>query len=140
MRARTVIVYVAAAFFAAVLVHRFHALGPPYFQLPHTIQDHISREPAHGIDAIRLSGRAAAIVPRGATVTVVRPSQKPFYDPTHWLTAFGMMPRHRVLPPTLDVKPAELPEYVLSIREPLDHPNYRLVAELPEGKIYVVVR
>ena len=141
MRAnRTLIVYAAAALFAAALVHRFYQLGPPYFRFPETIQDHISRERAHGIDAILLSERAAKIIPRGATVTMVRPSQVPLYDATHYLTAFGMMPRHRVVPQTLDVKPHELPEYVLTIREPLTHPHYRLFAELPEGKVYRVVR
>lgn len=138
--ARTVILYAAATLLAAALVHRFHQLGGPYFEVPETIQDHISRERAHGIDAILLSKRAATVVPPGATVTVIRPSQKPNYDPTHFLTAAGMMPRHRVLPQVVDVDPADLPEYVLSIREPFEHPSYRLIAEVPEGKIYRVVR
>lgn len=42
---QTLIIYVAAIVFTAALVHRFHRLGGPYFQLPQTVQDHVWPEP-----------------------------------------------------------------------------------------------
>jgi hypothetical protein len=83
---------------------------------------------------ILLSRAAAEIVPRGATVTAIRPAETPDYDVTLYLTAGGMMPRHRVVPPTLDT--ADRPRFVLAVREPLLNPHYRLFRELPEGRIY----
>ena len=66
---------------------------------------------------ILLSRAAAEIVPRGATVTAIRPAEAPYYDITLYLTAGGMMPRHRVVPPDLDA--AARPQFVLAVREPL---------------------
>lgn len=92
-------------------------------------------------DVILLARAAAEIVPRGATVTAIQPSQAPDYDVTHYMTAAGMMPRHRVVPPDLDAADANArPQFVLAVREPLSNPHYRLYRELPEGRIYEVVR
>ncbi|MDP9360900.1 MAG: hypothetical protein M3P29_05545 [Acidobacteriota bacterium] len=138
---RSVIVYAAVALFAAALVQRYHALGGPYFELPKTVQDHVAPTPFASRDVILLARAAAEIIPRGATVTAIQPSQAPDYDITHYLTASGMMPRHRVVPPTLTTSdPAKLPQYVLAVREPLTHPRYRLYRQIPEGRIYEVVR
>jgi hypothetical protein len=136
-RARTVIVYAAAAVFAAALVHRFHKLGGPYFARPLTVQDHVAPAPFASRDVILLAERAAEIIPRGATVTAIEPALAPNYDTTHWLTAAGMMPRHRVVPPELETAP---PQYVIAVRQPLAHPRYRLITELPEGRIYEAIR
>ncbi len=92
-------------------------------------------------DVILLSRAAADIVPRGATVTAIQPSQAPDYDVTHYLTAVGMMPRHRVIPPAFDTQDrGALPQFVLAVREPFSNKHYRLYRELPEGRIYEVVR
>lgn len=90
-------------------------------------------------DVILLARAAVEIVPRGATVTAIQPSQAPDYDVTHYLTAAGMMPRHRVVPPVFDA-PGALPQFVLAVREPFADKRYRLYRELPEGRIYEVVR
>jgi hypothetical protein len=132
-RARSAIVYAVAILFAAALVRRFDLLGGPYFAVPQTVQDHVAPVPFPSRDMILLARRAAEIVPRGATVTAIEPAQAPNYDVTLWLTATGMMPRHRVVPPEFDKAP---PRYVLAVREPFANPKYRLITELPEGRIY----
>src|SRR5436305_5816238 len=79
-RAHAAIVYGAALLFAAALVHRFHALGGPYFTFPETVQDHVAPAPYASRDVILLARRAADIIPRGATVTALQPSLGPNYD------------------------------------------------------------
>jgi hypothetical protein len=136
-RARAAIVYVAAALFAGALAHRFYTLGGPYFTFPETVQDHVTPQPFPSRDVILLAGRAAEIVPRGATVTALNPLEAPNYDPTLWMTASGTMPRHRVVPPRFD---KTAPEYVLAVRAPFTSDQYRLITALPEGRIYELKR
>ena len=136
-RARAAIIYLAAALFAGALVHRFYALGGPYFTFPKTVQDHVMPTPFPSRDVILLAGRAAEIIPRGATVTAVNPLEAPNYDPTLWMTASGTMPRHRVVQPKFDAAP---PQYVLAVRAPFSSDQYRLMTELPEGRIYELKR
>lgn len=137
-RARAVMIYTAAAVLAAALVRHFHALGGPYFAFPQTIQDHVAPVPYPSRDIILLARRAAEIIPRGATVTALQPSLAPNFDVTHWMTAFGMMPRHHVVPP--DLESAQPPQYVLAVREPFNEPRYRLMSELPAGRIYELTK
>jgi hypothetical protein len=136
-RARAAIVYGAAVLFAVALVYRFYRLGGPYFTFPKTVQDHVVPFIFPSRDVILLADRAADIIPRGATVTALNPPEAPNYDVTLWMTAFGMMPRHRVVPPKFDEAP---PQYVLVVREPWTNPKYRLMTELPEGRIYALAR
>lgn len=136
---RTVVIYVGALVLGVALVHRYYALGGPYFEFPKTVQDHVAPTFYASRDVILLAGAAAEIIPRGATVTAIQPSQAPDYDVTHYLTAAGMMPRHRIVPPVF-AAPDSLPQYVLAVREPFSNPRYRLVREIPEGRIYEVVR
>jgi hypothetical protein len=138
---RTVVTFVAAAVLAVVLVRRYHSLGGPYFEFPKTVQDHVAPTFYPSRDVILLASAAAEIIPRGATVTAIQPSQAPDYDVTLYLTAAGMMPRHRIVPQALTASdPAALPQYVLAVREPFTNPHYRLFREIPEGRIYEVVR
>ena len=137
-RARTVIIYAASVIFAAALMQRFYKLGGPYFRPPLTVQDHVAPTPYPSRDVILLAQRAAELIPRGATVTAIEPAQAPEYDVTLWLTAVGMMPRHRVVPP--DFAAGAPPRFVLAVREPFANPAYRLMSELPEGRIYEAVR
>ena len=102
------------------------------------MQDHVAPAFYPSRDMILLSQRAADIVPRGATVTAIRPAEAPDYDVTLYLTAVGTMPRHRVVPPLLDAN--DRPQFVLAVREPLTNPHYRLFRELPEGRIYEAVK
>ena len=135
-RVRRLLVYVAAAVFAAALVHRFHWLGGPYFEVPETIQDHVWPERFPSRDAIVLSRRAEPLLPRGATVTILAPAEAPEYDQTHWLTGLGMLPRQHAMPQNLDLPPEKLPQYVIAIGDPLPDPHYRLVRQFPEGFLY----
>lgn len=129
--ARRFIVYATAAVLAVALVRQFYYLGGPYFEAPQTIQDHVATKRYPSRDAIVMARRAAMLVPRGATVTVLLPSQAPNYDPTLYFTATGLMPRHRI------VAPAAKPQYIITVREPLDDPSYAVQNEFDEGKIYV---
>ncbi|HYI11075.1 MAG TPA: hypothetical protein VEK57_18605 [Thermoanaerobaculia bacterium] len=137
---RLAVAIVATILLLVALVRHFHWLGGPYFELPKTVQDHVWPVPFASRDAILLSKRAAELLPRGATVTAFQPSTAPNIDVTHFLSAAGMMPHHRVLPPILDGKTGELPRYVLSVREELSHPSYALHSSWPEGHIYEVRR
>jgi hypothetical protein len=136
MKLRGWVAVAATLLLLAVTVRHFHWLGGPYFELPETVQDHVWPVPFASRDAIVLARKAAEILPRGTTVTAFQPSTGPDYDVTHFLSAAGVMPHHRVLPPKLDDKTAERPRYVLSVREELQHPAYRLLASFPEGYIY----
>lgn len=138
-RARLTVAVVATLLLLAVTVRHFHWLGGPYFELPETVQDHVWPVPFASRDAIVLARKAAGLLPRGTTVTAFQPSTGPEYDVTHFLSAAGVMPHHRVLPPKLDGK-TELPRYVLSVREELRHPAYKLLSSFPEGNIYEVSR
>lgn len=133
---RRVIVFTAATVFAAAMVHHFHWLGGPYFEIPETIQDHVWPERFLSADAIVVSRRAEPMIPRGATVTILAPSEAPHFDQTHWLTGLGTMPRHHLVPQKIDGPPETLPRYVIALRGPLEHPHYKQVAQFPEGFLY----
>jgi hypothetical protein len=135
-RLRLALIYGAALVFAVALVFRFRSLGGPYFEFPDTVQDHVSVERYPSADAIVLSRNAAKILPRGATVTILVPSQAPDYDATHYLTGVALMPHQMVVRQDLDRRP----DYVLALREPLVHPAYELMAEVEGGRIYKVRR
>lgn len=130
---RRVVICAAALVFAAATIHRFHWLGGPYFTFPETIQDHVwpARFPSR--DAIVLSRRAEPLLPRGAKVTILKPSEAPNYDQTHWLTGLGMLPRQHAVAQKVD----ELqPDYVIAIHDEFAHAQYDKVATFPEGFLY----
>ena len=130
-RLSRVLIHAAAAILAVALVRHFYYLGGPYFEAPQTIQDHVAKKRYPSRDAIVMARRAALLIPRGATVTVLLPSQAPNYDPTLYFTATGLMPRHTI------VAPAAKPQYIITVQEPLDDPSYAVQNEFSEGKIYV---
>ncbi len=132
-RARSIVIYGVSIVFAFALVHHYYVQGGPYFQIPVTILDHVPHL-ASGRDMILLSRKAASLIPRGATVTAIDPSQAPNYDPPLYFTAAGILSRQHVVPPVLDG--GERPQYVLAVHKPLIHPAYRLFSSQPEGKIY----
>lgn len=129
-----ILIYAAAILFAAATVQRFHWLGGPYFTFPETIQDHVWPSRFMSADAIVLSKRAEPLLPRGATVTLLAPSEAPNYDQTHWLTGLGMLPRQHAVAQKFDGP--ELPQYVIAIRGRFEDPRYREIAAFPEGFLY----
>ena len=132
MNAKTLVVYASALVFAAALVALFASRGGPYFTKPRTIYDHVSREPHPTIDDILVCRAAEPLLPHGAVVTIVKPSEKPNYDTTHIDTAEGLLPFQRVVAPAERTRA----EYVITIRGALSDPHYRLVATFPEGQLY----
>ena len=108
--------------FAVALVRHFYGLGAPYFAVPETIQDHVSVERLPSRDVIVMSRRAAKLIPRGATVTVLG-------DPTLAYIATGLMPHHSIIHGQA--------QYVIVVRGELNDPAYALQSEFAEGKIYV---
>lgn len=136
----TALAWVASALLVGALVRHYAWLGGPYFVWPETVQDHVWPTTFASRDVIVLARRAEKILPRDSTVTAIEPSLAPHYDPTHFLTANGLMPHHRVLPPKLDVARTALPRYVLAVRSDFTHVDYRLHSSWPEGKIYEMIR
>ena len=135
---RRVLIYAAALVFIMAVVRRYHWLGGPYFTFPDTIQDHVWPARFASADAIVLARRAEPLLPRGAKVTLLTPSEAPNYDQTHWLTGLGLLPRQHVVPQRVDGPRETLPDYVIAIRGPFDHPQYRVVATFPEGFLYTL--
>jgi hypothetical protein len=139
--AQRLIIYAAAIVFVAAVIHRFHALGGPYFEVPETVQDHVAPHRYLSGDAIVLCRRVEHLLPRGASVTLLAPAEAPNYDQTHWLTGLGMLPYQRVVAPKIEGAPPEQwPDYVIAIRAPFTHPAYRRIASFPEGSLYEIKR
>ena len=138
--AATAIAWITAGVLTLALVRHYAWLGPPYFAFPETVQDHVWTTTFASRDGIVLARRAEQVLPRDTTITAIEPSLAPHYDPTHFLTAAGLMPHHRAMPPKLDVDRAALPQYVLAVRSELVHDAYRLLYSWPEGKVYEVIR
>lgn len=136
----TSIAWGAAVVLTLALIRHYAWLGGPYFTFPETVQDHVWPDPFASRDVIVLARRASKILPRNVTVTAIQPSLAPNYDVTHFLTAAGMMPHQRVVPPKLDGDRAAIPQYVLAVRGDLANDAYRLHSSWPEGKIYEVIR
>jgi hypothetical protein len=132
VNARASVVYVTAAILAVALVALFARRGGPYFAKPRTIYDHVQRDRHPTIDDILVCRAAAPLLPRGATVTVLKPSEKPNYDTTHIDTAAGLLPFQRLVAPADRTRA----DYVITIRGPFADPRYALISEFPEGKLY----
>ena len=135
-RVRAAVAWGAAALLTIALVRHYAWLGGPYFTFPETVQDHVWPTPFASRDVIVLARHAAKILPRNATVTAIEPSLAPNYDVTHFLTAWGVMPHQRVVPPKFD---QELPQFVLAVRSDFPDARYRLHSTGPLGKIYEVI-
>ena len=121
------------------LVRNLHGRGGPYFEIPETVFDHVSQQPPLARQAIVMSRNAEPLMPRGSSLTVIAPALAPNYDATHYLTASGLLPRHRVLHPQLNVLQSG-PDFVIALGAPLEHPGYRLIREFPEGRFYAARR
>lgn len=136
---RALVVYACAASMILLLVHGFHSLGGPYFEIPETIFDHVLRDVPLSRQSIVMARYAEPLMPQGASLTVIAPELAPNYDPTHYLTASGLLPRHRVQHPTL-AEGEKWPDFVIALGTPLEHRGYTLLREFPEGRLYAVKR
>jgi hypothetical protein len=138
------IVAVATLFLLIAFVHRLYTRGGPYFELPATIMDHVGPDKHETRDALLLLPKVKPLLPRGAQVTCFRPRNgQQNYDLPNFFAAVGQLPNQSVLPPfvaSLGANPSDLVEYVIAVRDPFTHPNYRVVAAFPEGRLYRVVR
>lgn len=98
---RVAVIYATCLTLAICLVRELKGRGGPYFSAPATIAAHPGPGPNDHDDVIMLCKRARGFIPRGATVTVIRPSQAPNYEATLFLTAVANLPHHRVIRPLL---------------------------------------
>jgi hypothetical protein len=127
------------------LIARLKTRGGPYLGRPRTLMEHAGPRPHETQAALLLLPKVRDRIPRGATVTCVRPV-KGVTDPDDmpdYLVAIGQLPLQKVVPPffaMLTVPRESLPEYVVAVGAPFDHPYYHLVAEYPEGRLYALTR
>lgn len=133
---RAIITVTAALIVTASLIATFVRRGGPYFATPATVYDHVARDRHPTIDDVNLCRAAAPFIPRGATVTILKPSETPNYDTTHTNTAAGLLPHQRLVA----AGPRLQSEYALTIQEPLDDARYRLLRTFAEGNLYERVR
>jgi hypothetical protein len=137
---RALVVYACAAWMTLLIVKEFRSVGGPYLEIPETIFDHVLPDVQLSRQAIVMSRHAEQLMPRGASLTVIAPELAPNYDPTHYLTASGVLPRHRVQHPTL-AEGEKWPDFVIALGTlPLEHRGYTLLREFPEGRLYAARR
>jgi hypothetical protein len=138
------VVAVATLILLFAFVHRLYTRGGPYFTRAATIMDHVGPNKHETRDALLLLPKVRRLLPRGAHVTCFRPvNGEQNYDLPNFFAAVGQLPDQAVFPPfvaSLGSNPSDLVEYVIAVRDPFTHPNYRVVAEFPEGRLYRVVR
>jgi hypothetical protein len=143
-----VAIIVGALLLGVATVARLWTRGGSFFETPQTIVEHVERPEREIGNPLRapllVIPRLARFLPRGAEVTCFRPlSGREQYDGPSFLTAIGQLPRNRVLPPftaALETPRPQLIEYVIAIDGPFTHPAYRLIAEVPRGRLYKVER
>jgi len=136
---RPLLYFFIAALTIAVCVIQY-LRGGPYFARAATVFSHPRKGQIDAADTIVLCQRVVKMLPRGASVTCVRPVEGVTRSEySNFLIAAGMLPRQNVVPPEyagLMTPPEQMCDYVIAIRDPLDHPRYKLVAEWPEGRLY----
>lgn len=141
---RRVAIFVATALLIVALVHRLRTRGAPLLAIPSTPVEFASPGDPTMHHVILVLEEASRHLPRGATVTCFVPKEgRQQHDATSFLTAVGMLPYQKVLPPFTagDGLPREqLVEYVVAIYEPFTHSDYREIASFPHGRLYRVQR
>jgi 4-amino-4-deoxy-L-arabinose transferase-like glycosyltransferase len=136
---------VLALLLVAALAGRLYTRGGPYFERPRTIIDHIGRAVHDPRDALVLLPKVRPLLPRGVEVTCFRPvdGAAPAGDTDNFFAAVGQLPYQSVMPPftaMADVPRKDLVEYVVAVREPFTHRDYKEIAAFPEGRLYRVQR
>jgi hypothetical protein len=132
---RRITIYLGATVLTLLLVRHLHRLGGPYVVRPETIYDRVPGAPHLSRQSIVMSRHAERLMPRGASLTVIAPALGENIDATHYMTASGQLPHHRVVHPSLR-EGETWPDFVIALGEPFHHRGFRLVAEYPEGRIY----
>jgi hypothetical protein len=132
-RFRTILICAAALVCAVLLVHRYRAMGAPYFRVADTV--HGRATASDGTRVIAIAARIRETLPRKATITALRPSQGPKYAGEIYFTMVGVLPHQEVTNP-VHIHEGSLPRFVVAIEEPFEHESYRLVASFPEGRLY----
>ena len=128
-RIETGIVAAATVILLVAFVNRLYTRGGPYFALPETIVDHVGPEKHETRDALILLPKVRPLLPQGASVTCFEPGGRDLSP--DFFAAIGQLPQQRVVSPY-----GTLPEYVIALRKPFDNPDYRVIAEFPEGRLY----
>jgi hypothetical protein len=136
---RVVVIGCCALVLTLLLVRDLVRLGGPYFEIPETIYDRVPGAPHLSRQAIVMTRHAEPLMPRGASLTVIAPAEGKNFDATHYMTADGHLPHHRVLHPSLE-EGYPWPDFVIALGSPLEHRGYRLVREFPEGRLYAAIR
>ena len=144
-RTERAVLTVLALLLVAALAGRLYTRGGPYFERPRTIVDHTGRAKHESRDALVLLPKVRPLLPRGAEVTCFRPvdGAAPAGDTDNFFAAIGQLPYHSVMPPftaMADVPRKNLVEYVVAVREPFTHRDYKEIAAFPEGRLYRVQR
>jgi hypothetical protein len=141
MRLANIFSILLLAFFAYILYDR----GGPYFDRPATIVEHVLREKHDTRDALLLLEDVRPLLPRGAQVACFSPDKEGKFrnDTAAFHAAVAALPRQFVLPPfsaAEGIPKNTLVEYVVAVDNPFTHPDYKLEAEYPTGRLYKVVR
>jgi hypothetical protein len=123
------IVAIATLMLLIAFVHRLYTRGGPYFARPETIVDHVGPQKHETRDALVLLPKVRPLLPRGARVTCLEPGSSDL-SPA-FFAAIGQLPQQNVVSPY-----GTLPEYVIAVGKPFDNPEYRVIAEFPEGRLY----
>ena len=102
-------------------------------QRPATVMDHVGRSYHEWRRPLLLVPAVRGAMPRGATVSVFEPrnGEAPKED-SNFLIAAGLLPQHIGLPAFAadrSTPPENLPEYVVAIGSPFQHPRYGLLFE-----------
>jgi len=144
-RIEKAVLTVLALLLLAALAGRLYTRGGPYFAPPQTIMDHVGPGKHATRDALVLLPKVRPLLPRGAEVTCFRPVDgwAPEGDTDNFFVAVGQLPNQSVVPPFTAMTGTPLPnlvEYVVAVRDPFTHPDYREVAAFPEGRLYRVRR
>ena len=126
---QTVIVAAATVILLIAFVHRLYTRGGPYFARPETIVDHVGPYKHDTRDALILLPKVRPLLPRGARVTCLEPGSND--NSPAFFAAIGQLPQQSVVSPF-----GELPEYVIAVGKPFDNPDYRVIAQFPEGRLY----
>ena len=140
---RQIVVGAASLLLVVALIYRLYIRRPPYFAAPRTLVEHVDIIDHEARDVLLLLPEVERLIPAGAAVTCFKPlNGKWQYDGINYLTAVGLLPNHNVLPPFAagEGPMAQRVEYVIAVREPLDQPEYAVVAGFPTGYLYKVRR
>jgi hypothetical protein len=126
-------------------VYVLYARGGPYFDRPATVVEHVYPKKHDTRDALLLLEDIRPLLPRGAQVACFSPDAEGKFrnDTASFHAAVAALPYQMVLPPfsaAEGIPKNTLAEYVVAVDNPFTHPDYRLEAEYPTGRLYKVVR